>query len=60
MSAAPIRLCYAQLIAGDQPFIGITESGFDQDSFWRNPRERFGDLPPATGKGSSHRAHTCI
>jgi hypothetical protein len=29
-------LCYAKLIAEDQPLIGITESGFDQDSFWMN------------------------
>jgi hypothetical protein len=29
-------LCYAKLIAEDQPFIGITETGFDQDSFWVN------------------------
>ena len=29
-------LCYAKLIAEDQPLIGITETGFDQDSFWMN------------------------
>jgi hypothetical protein len=29
-------LCYAKLVAADQPLIGITESGFDQDSFWTN------------------------
>lgn len=29
-------LCYARLLAGDRPFIGITERGFDQDSFWMN------------------------
>jgi hypothetical protein len=29
-------LCYAKLLAKDQPFVGITESGFDQDSFWNN------------------------
>lgn len=29
-------LCYAKLIAEDQPLIGITESGFVQDSFWVN------------------------
>lgn len=29
-------LCYAKLIAEDQPLIGITESDFDQDSFWMN------------------------
>ena len=29
-------LCYAKLIANNEPFIGITESGFEQDSFWTN------------------------
>ncbi len=29
-------LCYARLIAEDQPLIGIIETGFDQDSFWTN------------------------
>jgi hypothetical protein len=29
-------LCYAKLIADGQPLIGITEAGFDQDSFWTN------------------------
>jgi hypothetical protein len=29
-------LCYAKLIADGQPFIGVTEAGFDQDSFWTN------------------------
>ena len=29
-------LCYARLIANGEPLIGITESGFDQDSFWMN------------------------
>jgi hypothetical protein len=29
-------LCYARLVAVDEPLIGITESGFDQDSFWQN------------------------
>ncbi len=32
-------LCYAKLLAhdiDDEAFIGITESGFDQDSFWMN------------------------
>ena len=29
-------LCFAGLVAGDEPFIGITESGFEQDSFWMN------------------------
>ena len=29
-------LCYAKLVAQDQPFIGIAESGFAQDSFWVN------------------------
>jgi len=29
-------LCYAKLIAEDQPLIAITENGFDQDSFWTN------------------------
>jgi hypothetical protein len=29
-------LCYAKLIAEGQPLIGITEAGFDQDSFWTN------------------------
>lgn len=29
-------LCNAKLIANGQPFIGITESGFEQDSFWTN------------------------
>lgn len=29
-------LCYAKLIAEAQPLIGITETGFDQDSFWIN------------------------
>jgi hypothetical protein len=29
-------LCYAKLISEGQPLIGITESGFDQDSFWTN------------------------
>jgi len=29
-------LCYGRLLADGQPFIGITEHGFDQDSFWRN------------------------
>jgi hypothetical protein len=30
------KLCYANLIAENQPFIGIVESGFEQDSFWIN------------------------
>ena len=29
-------LCYARLIAEGQAFIGLTESGFDDDSFWIN------------------------
>jgi hypothetical protein len=29
-------LCYAKLIANNQPFIGITETGFNEDSFWIN------------------------
>jgi len=29
-------LCYAKLIADGQPLIGITETGFDEDSFWIN------------------------
>jgi hypothetical protein len=29
-------VCYAKLIAEDKPFIGINETGFDQDSFWVN------------------------
>ncbi len=29
-------LCFAKLTADGQPLIGITESGFDQDSFWMN------------------------
>ncbi len=29
-------LCYAKLIAEEQPLIGITESDFDQGSFWMN------------------------
>lgn len=29
-------LCYARLISKGQPLIGISESGFDQDSFWMN------------------------
>jgi hypothetical protein len=29
-------LCYAELMAEEQPLIGITEAGFDQDSFWVN------------------------
>jgi len=28
--------CYAKLIAENQPFIGIAESPFEQDSFWMN------------------------
>jgi multisubunit Na+/H+ antiporter MnhB subunit len=29
-------LCYARLVAVDEPFIGIAETGFEQDSFWQN------------------------
>jgi hypothetical protein len=29
-------LCLANLVASNQPFIGITESGFAQDHFWVN------------------------
>ena len=29
-------LCYAKLIANGQPFIGITETDFNEDSFWIN------------------------
>ncbi len=29
-------LCYAKLLAKGQPFIGIKEGGFSQDSFWMN------------------------
>jgi len=29
-------LCYAKLISKEEPLIGITESGFDQESFWVN------------------------
>jgi hypothetical protein len=29
-------LCYARLVSKGEPLIGITESGFDQDSFWMN------------------------
>ncbi len=35
-ACAESALCYARLVAGSQPFIGITTESLGQDSFWEN------------------------